>query len=593
VKLDLGKTVDRYVVERVLGAGGTAMVYLVKHSSLGTLHALKVLTLTGSSIRERMVREGQVQAKLQHPNVVAVTDQLDIDGALGLLMEYVDGPSLEAALQRYRLTMGDAETLFGGILSGVRAAHREGLVHRDLKPANVLLSRSPDGFIPKVTDFGLAKMLEQDPSVAHTRSGIAMGTPSYMAPEQIRDARSVDQRADIWSLGCILYELTTRIRAFPGDEALAIYNAVVDGNYLSPRVHQPEMPERLHQAIVGCLQVDLDARIPDCDTLAAVMSGSIPWLVDPPSPTSLPPEEPVTAEFVNRSHSTTVRLPDVPEARAPEIPAMSVAARRATPAPAPQRTESRGGGGVELSPMALGLGAIPASFGSYEGDDAETVITSQRALDGTLSPLDSLAPPARAGLLGFLGGSLLAVGVLGLAVGGVLVLIALLIGSVMLSRETPPESSDAPVVEPEPVEPVETDPVPEPVPEPAPVPAPQPAPAPAPAPQPAPAPVAPAPAKVPKPAVPAPAAPAPAVSDKRQVMLRTDPMVAEVQVGGGPRVRTPHKFELSPGQYMAKGWSGDKLTEFVLNVSANPEETNEFCYSFRRETVLVGTCPPN
>ena len=228
MKLNPGTTVDRYVVEEILGAGGTAMVYLVRHKSLGTRHALKVLTISSAAIRERMLREGQVQATLQHPNVVAVTDVIEIEGQPGLLMERIVGPSLERALSKYKLAMGDAEVLFHGILSGVRAAHDMGLVHRDLKPANVLLQRTQAGFVPKVTDFGLAKVLEADPAVIHTRSGIAMGTPSYMAPEQIRDARTVDQRADIWSLGCLLYELMTRRRTFPGDEALAIYNAVND-----------------------------------------------------------------------------------------------------------------------------------------------------------------------------------------------------------------------------------------------------------------------------------------------------------------------------------------------------------------------------
>jgi serine/threonine protein kinase len=150
-------------------------------------------------------------------------------------------------------------------------------VHRDLKPANVLLARTPDGFVPKVTDFGLAKLLVSDSNVAHTRSGIAMGTPSYMAPEQIRDARMVDQRADLWSLGCILYELTTRRRAFPGDEALAIYNAVVDGDFIAPREWVADIPERIEQAILGCLRIQVAERIPDCRTLKGVMQGVIDW----------------------------------------------------------------------------------------------------------------------------------------------------------------------------------------------------------------------------------------------------------------------------------------------------------------------------
>ncbi|MBX2801707.1 MAG: serine/threonine protein kinase [Myxococcales bacterium] len=311
MKLEVGQVVQGYRVERPLGAGGTAVVHLVTHVEAGTQHALKVLSISSPAIRERMLREGRVQSTLQHANVVAVDDVLELQGAPALLMEFVEGPSLEAALKRYRLTMSDAELLFAGILDGVRAAHAAGLVHRDLKPANVLLARTPEGFVPKVTDFGLAKMLVHQPGAAHTKAGISMGTPSYMAPEQIRDARSVDQRADIWSLGCLLYELTTRQRAFPGDQALAIYNAVVDADYLPPRRHVPELPDRINQAILGCLRLDPGDRMPDCDTLAEVLSGELPWEVE---------EELILGRPLPE--------PDVPpEPFDPDIPMMPLASR--------------------------------------------------------------------------------------------------------------------------------------------------------------------------------------------------------------------------------------------------------------------------
>jgi serine/threonine protein kinase len=271
VKLDLGQTVDRYVVERILGAGGTAMVYLVRHGNLGTLHALKVLTLTGSSIRERMEREGRVQAKLQHPNVVAVTDQLDVDGALGLLMEFVDGPSLEAALQRYRLTMGDAETLFGGILSGVRAAHREGLVHRDLKPANVLLARTPEGLVPKVADFGLVRDLSRpDPD-----EGSSFGSAGYTAPEALQGLPDIDERADLFALGCLLYELVTGQPAFP-DEGDLVETAqrTLSGQYVPAEQVVPGLPEEVLTTLRGLLEVDRDKRLRSCAELLDLLYGT-------------------------------------------------------------------------------------------------------------------------------------------------------------------------------------------------------------------------------------------------------------------------------------------------------------------------------
>lgn len=276
--LDSGQIVDRYTVESVIGYGGTAVVYLVRHVQLSTAHALKVLSVSSGAIRERMLREGRVQAAMTHANLVGVSDVIDVDGSPGLLMEYIEGPSLEEALKSYRISLEDAETLFHGIVLGVQAAHQHGLVHRDLKPANVLLSASDEGYVPKVTDFGLAKVLVgEGQEVGTTRAGIAMGTPSYMAPEQVRDARQVDQRADVFSLGCLLYELVTGQRAFPGEQALTIYNAVTAGEYLPAEQMVPDLPPRIVRCVDGCLAVDRDERIPDCQTLLEVLAGHKDW----------------------------------------------------------------------------------------------------------------------------------------------------------------------------------------------------------------------------------------------------------------------------------------------------------------------------
>jgi serine/threonine-protein kinase len=275
-QLQVGQLVDRYVVESIIGSGGTATVYRVAHRDLGTVHALKVLTLLSPSIRRRTLQEGRVQASMQHRNIVAVYDVLEIGDAPGLLMEFVEGPSLEVALERYHFTLKQAEVLFRGVLEGVREAHGLGLVHRDLKPANVMLADTPKGVVPKVTDFGIAKVVESEVT-SHTRAGIAMGTPQYMSPEQIRDAKSVDQRADIFSLGCLLYELVTHQRTFPYDDIVKVYNAVCDGEFTPPREIVPDLPQRFENAIMGCLKVDRSTRIPDCDVLRDVFDGRVVW----------------------------------------------------------------------------------------------------------------------------------------------------------------------------------------------------------------------------------------------------------------------------------------------------------------------------
>ncbi len=298
-----GDKVERYTVLSLLGEGGMAAVYKVEHDTLGTVHALKVLTLTSKAIRERLVNEGRVQAKLDHINAVAVRDVLDIEEAPGLLMDFVDGPDLELWLQDNRPSLEEAEALFRGIVAAVRAAHQQGLIHRDLKPANVLMAKDGDGnWIPKVADFGLAKAIAGDTAQGKTRSGVAMGTPEFMAPEQIRDASTVDERADIFALGCILYQLTTGQLAFQGADLMATFEAVTRGEFTDPKQLSPALPDRVVQTIQHSLQSDREKRLPTCDDLLKSLSGESPDPIDERPPHTLP----------NRIHSLT---PESPKAK--------------------------------------------------------------------------------------------------------------------------------------------------------------------------------------------------------------------------------------------------------------------------------------
>ncbi|MBX2802266.1 MAG: serine/threonine protein kinase [Myxococcales bacterium] len=249
-----------------------AVVYRVRHNQLGSLHAMKVLSLPTPIIRKRLLQEGRVQSTLRHPNVVAVTDVVDVEGIPALVMEYVGGPSLSDFLTTCTPSIEQADALAEGILSGVTAAHALGFVHRDLKPGNILLSTAGGVPVPKITDFGLAKVLEQTGDTAtRTRSGSAMGTPAYMAPEQIRDASSVDHRADLWSLGAILFELLHGHRAFRGSDTMELFQAVCDGGH---EPIDPTLEERFRAAIEAALQVDREERVPDCGTLRSLWTGS-------------------------------------------------------------------------------------------------------------------------------------------------------------------------------------------------------------------------------------------------------------------------------------------------------------------------------
>ncbi len=269
-----GTTIEKYRVEGVIGRGGMATVYRVRHVHLDSLHALKLLHVSSPGIRQRLMQEGRVQASLRHPNILPVTDVVvGDDGCPGLVMEFVDGPSLEQLLRARSLTIEQIDVLGRGVLLGVSAAHQRGLIHRDLKPANVLLVPTSHGLQPKVTDFGLVKVRGGEGGMTQTRSGQMMGTPCYMAPEQFRDTSKVDHRADIFALGAVLYELATGQRAFDGGDLIEVLEAVRAERRPDPRALRPDLPPRMAAAIDAALAVDPAQRPESCAALLAIWSG--------------------------------------------------------------------------------------------------------------------------------------------------------------------------------------------------------------------------------------------------------------------------------------------------------------------------------
>ena len=295
--LDAGDVVaDRFEVISLLGEGGMARVYRVRHRALGGEHALKLLSFQHPRLKQRLLREGQIQAQLSHPNVVKVTDVIDHDGQTGLLMEYVDCTTLDGLLTQRTLLYEEAIRLMAQILAGVVHAHDAGVLHRDLKPANVLLTerRGADGFIAKVTDFGIAKVLEPETGKGMTRMGALMGTPGYMAPEQARDSASVDERADVFALGVMAYEA---ISGFPPYIADDVETAVQRANaYAWPPLDEvvPDCPPVVSQAVQRALSPDREDRFANAHAFGTALLRLHPELFatlrgsGPPPSLSLP-----------------------------------------------------------------------------------------------------------------------------------------------------------------------------------------------------------------------------------------------------------------------------------------------------------------
>lgn len=275
--LNPGDLVDRYVVERVVGQGGQATVYQVRHRDLGVVRALKVLDSADATTRARLYTEGRVLAQLRHPNVVGVIDILDVGGAPALLLEFVGGGNLQQRVGGQPLPPAEVERVFHAILDGIAAAHDANIVHRDIKPANVLLDDSVVPPLPKVSDFGIARAEAELTGGHATRAGIALGSPQYMAPEQARSARDVTTRADIWSLGATLYAMVTGRPPFAGEAAWEVLASASTGRYVPLGQARPGAPEAWQRTVEACLAVDPQARPPDIATVRAIFDGSLEW----------------------------------------------------------------------------------------------------------------------------------------------------------------------------------------------------------------------------------------------------------------------------------------------------------------------------
>jgi serine/threonine-protein kinase len=245
--------VPGYKVEAELGHGGMGVVFRARHLRLGRLVALK-MTLAGSHAapheRERFRREGETVAALRHANVVQIYDVGDWAGRPYFTMELIEGGSLAQRLAGTPQAAPQAAALLATLAEAVHAAHQGGIVHRDLKPANILFT--PDG-TPKITDFGLARRLEG--STGLTLSGVPLGTPSYMAPEQARgESRAIGPAADVYALGVILYELLTGRPPFRGQTPTETILQVLHHEPVPPSRLNRKVPRDLETICLTCLQ---------------------------------------------------------------------------------------------------------------------------------------------------------------------------------------------------------------------------------------------------------------------------------------------------------------------------------------------------
>jgi serine/threonine protein kinase len=245
----------KYRLIRLIGDGGMGSVFEARHEYLGTGVALKFLhpeLALRPGLVARFLREARLSASIKSIHIARVTDVDQVnDGIAYLVMELLEGDSLTSLLEREkRLSLEMALDYTLQMLAGLEAAHAVGVVHRDLKPDNVFVVTTPRGPLVKLLDFGIAKLRSsREFQVALTRPGVMMGTPEYMAPEQVTSADSVDARADVYSVGAILYEMLAGKRPAPGDDAVQIAAFILSKKVTRLSEANPSVPEGLADVV--------------------------------------------------------------------------------------------------------------------------------------------------------------------------------------------------------------------------------------------------------------------------------------------------------------------------------------------------------
>ena len=259
-----GKKLGPYTILGEIARGGMAAVYAAEHESLGHRIGLKVLHQqfrTDRKIRSRFLEEARLLANFRHPNILAVQDILESKGFAAIVMELLDGSTLQQYYQARGLPRPVPEVLmtFLAMTRALEQAHSKGVVHRDLKPSNIYLHCADDVVIPKLMDFGIAKLIDQE-GEALTRTGALLGTPQYMAPEQFRDSSKVDLRADIFAMGVMMYEATTGRLPFSGDAVTEVMHKILNEEPQAPTLVLDEIPEAFETVVMRCLRKNRDQR---------------------------------------------------------------------------------------------------------------------------------------------------------------------------------------------------------------------------------------------------------------------------------------------------------------------------------------------
>jgi serine/threonine-protein kinase len=287
---------DRYAVERELGRGGMAQVFLARDKKYGRRVAIKIMdpdisTAVGS---ERFLREVQITAQLQHTNIVPLLDSGEAEGLLYAVMPYIEGESLRDRMMCCgKVAVSEAASIACEVADALEYAHRHGVVHRDVKPENILLSNGH----AVVADFGVARAVELSGGATLTGIGLPIGTVAYMSPEQATSAAGVDGRSDIYSLGCVLYEMLAGRMAFSGPTLKSVLTQQLNSDPPLEHLQTAEVPPALISTVRRCMEKAPEDRFQTAGALAEALRetlGALPRLSTPVP--AVPPEATAAAD---------------------------------------------------------------------------------------------------------------------------------------------------------------------------------------------------------------------------------------------------------------------------------------------------------
>src|SRR6266496_3807947 len=302
-ELSAGSTLSHYRIISKIGAGGMGEVYLAQDTKLDRKVALKILPAELAAHRDRMerfVREAKAAASLNHPNIATIHEIGASDGVNFIAMEFIDGATLREKIHQQQTELRKLLRFLQHVAEGLAKAHAIGIVHRDLKPDNIMITR--DGHA-KILDFGLAKLVEPQQTLnstsawpseddtaippPHSAIGTVIGTAGYMSPEQARGRTNlIDERSDIFSFGCILYEAVTGHKAFKGEDRIDSLNKIIRAPFPPISNFNPDVPGDLQKIIRRCLEKDPEERYQSIKDVAMELKEVRRALADKPSASS-------------------------------------------------------------------------------------------------------------------------------------------------------------------------------------------------------------------------------------------------------------------------------------------------------------------